>query len=182
MQLIIPSSLNTPQTLNMQALVTSPPSEAIVTTIPVPKPGRGELLVRVKAIALNPNDAFYVAKPNGVGKVVGSDFAGVVEGVGDEVDERRIGENVAGFVHGGLLVLMRLYEVTDKFLSCTACHENVNYPGAFAEYTIVDQDLVFTVPQEITLEEAATLPLCVQTAANVSLPLTSYIENTTYNN
>lgn len=86
----------------MQALVTSPPSDARVKIVPIPKPGQKQLLVRVKTIALNPVDALYVAKPNGAGKVVGSDFAGVVEAIGERVDKIRIGERVAGFVHGGL--------------------------------------------------------------------------------
>ena len=51
---------------------------------------------------------------------------------------------------------------------CVACHENVDYPGAFAEYTVIDEDLVYVVPNNVKLEDAATLPLCLNTAANVS--------------
>lgn len=97
----------------MQALVTSPPSDAVVKTVPIPTPGRGQLLVRVKTIALNPVDALYVAKPNGIGKVVGSDFAGVVEAVGEGVSEKRRGQNVAGFVHGGDFCLFIVFPHPD---------------------------------------------------------------------
>ena len=85
----------------MHALVTSPPSSALVKIIPKPSPGLKQLLVRVKTIALNPVDALYVFKPNGAGKVVGSDFAGLVEAVGEGVSEKWKGVRVAGFVHGG---------------------------------------------------------------------------------
>ena len=100
---------------NMQALVTIPSSKAGVRTIPIPKPDVGQILVRVKAVALNPTDAFYVAKPTGIGKTVGSDFAGIVAEVGDNVDANLIGEKVAGFVHGGMWRIA----VYSSFLHCS---------------------------------------------------------------
>jgi NADPH:quinone reductase-like Zn-dependent oxidoreductase len=41
-------------------------------------------------------------------------------------------------------------------------------PGGFAEYAILEADLAIHVPAAITLEQAASFPLCSLTAAQVS--------------
>ncbi len=111
---------------------------------PVPKPGQGEVLVRVKAVALNPVDALYTANPLGrTGRVVGSDFAGtVVESPSGALAK---GQRVAGFLQG-------------------ACSGN-DRPGAFAEYLVIEEDLVWRVPDSVSDEDAATINLCGLTAA-----------------
>ena len=68
---------------------------------PVPEPG--QVLVRVKAAGINPGEAsirkglmherFPATFPSGEG----SDFAGVVEGVGPDVDGFQVGDEVIGF-------------------------------------------------------------------------------------
>lgn len=58
---------------------------AEVGRVPVPVPASNELLIAVHAVALNPVDALYVAHPisRSLGRVVGSDIAGVVVAVGE---------------------------------------------------------------------------------------------------
>lgn len=157
----------------MQALVIADNATATVHEIPTLVPAPGQVRVRVKAIALNPVDALYVAKPaRPLGHVIGSDFAGVVESLGAAVSTLHVGDRVAGFVHGGesfrrpsvrLDVL-----IIDRYLA--ACQEKVDYPGAFATFLVVDADLVYLIPSTVSFEEAATLPLCINTASNVSHP------------
>ncbi len=68
----------------MKALVlTTADCAAAVRDIAVPAPRPNELLVKVHAVALNPVDALYVAKPiaGQPERVVGSDFAGEVVAV-----------------------------------------------------------------------------------------------------
>ncbi|KAH8116208.1 chaperonin 10-like protein [Phellopilus nigrolimitatus] len=132
----------------MQALVTLSDSQAGVRSVAIPQPGANQIRVRVKVAALNPVDALYVAKPAAPpGRVVGSDFAGVVETVGEDAKGAwKKGARVAGFLHG-------------------ACQEN-DLPGAFAEFLSVDADLVYGIPDTMSFEEAATLPLCINTASN----------------
>jgi NADPH:quinone reductase-like Zn-dependent oxidoreductase len=76
-----------------------------VVDVPAPVPGPGQLLVRVKAAGINPGeskiregmlDARWPATfPSGEG----SDLAGVVEQVGDQVDGFEVGDEVLGFTH-----------------------------------------------------------------------------------
>ena len=89
----------------MQALVTLPGNSAGIRDVPIPEPDAGQIRVRVKAVALNPVDALYVAKPAAApGRTIGSDFAGVVDKLGEPLPGRpiwSIGDRVAGFLHGG---------------------------------------------------------------------------------
>src|SRR5215469_8359963 len=66
--------------------------------IPTPKPGPGEVLVRVHAAGVNPYDTYmrngtYAIKPP-LPYTPGSDAAGVVEAVGESVTRRKKGDRV----------------------------------------------------------------------------------------
>jgi NADPH:quinone reductase-like Zn-dependent oxidoreductase len=75
-----------------------------VRDVPVPEPGAGQVLVRVRAAGINPGEAkiragalhelFPATFPSGQG----SDFAGVVERAGDGVTEVAPGDDVIGWV------------------------------------------------------------------------------------
>jgi NADPH:quinone reductase-like Zn-dependent oxidoreductase len=75
-----------------------------VRDVPVPEPGRGEVLVRVRAAGINPGEAkiregalheLWPAKfPSGQG----SDFAGVVDRLGPDVTTFAPGDDVIGWV------------------------------------------------------------------------------------
>lgn len=89
----------------MRALfVPSFPGDPQVGDLPIPEPQPGELLVRVAAGSLNGVDAF-VGSGAGQGMVehrfplvLGKDFAGVVEAVGDGVTGYAVGDEVFGTV------------------------------------------------------------------------------------
>lgn len=146
----------------MQALVLSPTTKTTsVQSIPRPSPQPGELLIRVEAVALNPVDALYTYHPiASTDRVLISDFAGVVVEVGpaplsppppsSESHDGlgygiKVGTRVSGLVQGA---------------------NSVNHrPGAAAEYLVCPADLVWRVPDDMTLEEAAAVSLCALTAA-----------------
>lgn len=80
---------------------------------PVPTPGRRDVLLRVKAAALNPADVFLTRGRPGVVRlglglrrprrtIRGSDVAGVVEAVGADVTEWHVGDEVFGAGRGAL--------------------------------------------------------------------------------
>ncbi|KAF2624457.1 GroES-like protein [Macroventuria anomochaeta] len=121
---------------------------ADVQDIRLPVPASHEIFVRVEAISLNPIDSLYVAHPlASSGRTIGSDFSGTVAAVGSQVPSTEIvyGDRVAGFLQG-------------------ACSVN-DRPGAFAEYLVVPWDLVWRVPDSLTIEEAAGVSLVALTAA-----------------
>ncbi|KAG6864986.1 hypothetical protein C0991_005808 [Blastosporella zonata] len=136
----------------MRALITAEGNTAAVSEVPIPEPAENEVRIQVHSVALNPVDALYVADqpaPDDVGRTVGSDFSGTVDKVGEGVTQWEVGDEVAGFVQGATSVNPR--------------------PGGFAEYAILEADLAIRIPADASFEEAATLPLCSLTAAQVSL-------------
>ncbi|KND88735.1 Zinc-type alcohol dehydrogenase-like protein C2E1P3.01 [Tolypocladium ophioglossoides CBS 100239] len=137
----------------MKGLVLTPSRrEAKVEELPKPTPGPGEVLIHVRAVALNPVDGIYVSSPIAVQdkRVVGTDLAGIVEGASSEfansADPRtKTGTRVAGFLQG-------------------ACSVN-DRPGAFAEYITAPYDLIWVIPPGLSLEAASTISMCGLTAA-----------------
>jgi NADPH:quinone reductase-like Zn-dependent oxidoreductase len=136
--------------LTMKALVLDAEARtAHVRDICKPTPGPSDILVKVEAVSLNPIDPLYVANPLGrTGRTIGSDFAGTVETIGPEsakASKLTVGDHVSGFLQG-------------------ACSRN-DRPGAFAEYLVIPHDLVWKIPESITLDRASAASLVALTAA-----------------
>ncbi|KAL7755259.1 hypothetical protein ACKLNR_015016 [Fusarium oxysporum f. sp. zingiberi] len=126
--------------------------KATVENVDRPAPGSHEILVNVRAIALNPVDELYVSSPIAAQekRIIGTDFAGVVVEAGSEISDLsdprvKVGTRVAGFLQGAS-------SVNDR-------------PGAFAEHIAVPYDLLWNVPDGLTLEEASSISMCGLTAA-----------------
>jgi zinc-binding alcohol dehydrogenase family protein len=110
--------------------------------LPAPQPGPRDLLVRVKAVSVNPVDAKVrrnrAPKP-GQPEVLGWDAVGVVEG---------LGADVTGF------------EVGDRVFYAGA----ITRPGANSELHVVDERIVGKAPTSLEDAQAAALPLTAITA------------------
>ena len=67
-------------------------------------PSSNELLIRVEVLALNPIDSLYVFNPlASTGRIIGSDFTGVMNALGDAVSSLtsellKPGDRVVGFL------------------------------------------------------------------------------------
>lgn len=127
----------------MKALVTVEDPTASVQDIPVPSPGEGEILVKVHYVAQNPTDWKTMTKAP-AGRILGCDFAGTVANANGS--RWREGQRVAGFVRGTEVEPPR---------------------GAFAEYAVVEDSLVFAVPDGVLFQDAAVVPLAFATAAQM---------------
>jgi NADPH:quinone reductase len=128
------------------AVVDAPnaPFKLVEIARPVPRPD--QVLVRVKASGVNPLDlkiwagqAPHARQP--LPAVLGIDLAGVVEAVGRDVSAFRHGDEVFGMT-GGVGGLQ----------------------GSLAEYAAVDADLLAEKPVNLSMREAAALPLIFITA------------------
>lgn len=109
--------------------------------LPVPDPRHHDLLVEIKAISVNPVDTKIrkSQEPLGEPRVLGYDAAGIVRGIGPEVQNFSVGDEV--FYAG----------VPDR-------------QGTNAEYHLVDDRLVGHKPKSLSFAEAAALPLTALTA------------------
>lgn len=86
-----------------RAVVGSAVGAAEVRELPAPAVREGYVLVRTRAVALNPTDWKTLLAPGGraVGSKLGCDFAGVVEAVGAGVTKVAVGDRVCGMALGG---------------------------------------------------------------------------------
>jgi len=117
---------------------------------PVPQLGDNQVLVRVRAAALNPVD-FKLR--NGEIKdtglefpvVPGCDVAGVIVDEGDNVSKFSKGDEVYGNIQNFN---------TSRPKQC----------GTLTQYTAVEESLIASKPENMSFEEAASFPLALQTA------------------
>lgn len=122
---------------------------------PMPEPGPTEVLVRMHAASLNFRDIAivrgkYIGGPVTRNTIPLSDGAGVVEAVGEAVTSFAAGDRVtATFFQGG--PMQTLGSPLD---------------GTLAEYGVFDQSGLLKLPDELSFEQAATLPCAGVTAFN----------------
>src|SRR5689334_8112932 len=118
--------------------------------VPRPEPAAGQALIRVHAASINARDWHlmrgdpYLARVMSAGqmtasgpvvKVRGTDFAGVVEAVGSDVHGIGVGATVYG-----------------------------EADAAFADYVVASGDRVAPAPKNLSMAQAAALPLAANTA------------------
>jgi NADPH:quinone reductase-like Zn-dependent oxidoreductase len=129
------------------------PEVLVLEEAPDPVAGPGEVLVRLRASALNHLDVWIrkglpsVPKP----RILGADGAGVVEA---------LGEGVSGLEPGERVVLNPGIEVGDGRIHVIGEHGD----GTNAELIAVPATNVHPIPDELSFEEAAAFPLVFETA------------------
>ncbi|RZM18027.1 MAG: NADP-dependent oxidoreductase [Pedobacter sp.] len=122
-------------------------NELIYKEIEIPIPREDEVLIKVKAISINPVDVKTRAGKGVFGRIklenpliIGWDISGVIENVGPAVKKFKIGDEVFGMV---------------------------NFPGhgqAYAEYVAAPETHLAIKPGNISFEEAAASTLVALTA------------------
>jgi len=142
--------------------------------VPTPRPDAGEVLIRVRAVALNNMDVWARSGPPGgrpifpwgrwtLPMITGGDVAGVVE---------EAGSDVTGLARGDPVVV-------NPILSCghcafclageqSMCPEyrifGEHRPGGMAEYTLAPAANAVRIPDGVAFETAAAAPACYTTA------------------
>ena len=117
----------------MKAVVREWGSMVLKDNIPIPVAGSNDVLISIKAAAINPVD--YKLPSLILGRIVGLDFAGVIESIGENVTGFSVGDEVYGKVDGSL-----------------------------AEYAIAKQDDIALKPKNLSFSEAAAVPLTYTTS------------------
>lgn len=116
------------------------PESMAIEDIAIPAPGPGQIRVRNRACALNFFDILqvqgkYQVKPP-FPFTPGAETAGIVDAFGENVSGVEIGDRVIAMTHG----------------------------GGFAEYSLAPATSVFSMPESMTFEEAAALPIVYHTS------------------
>lgn len=129
---------------------------------PTPTPKAGELLVRVGAVSLNFRDKAIVEgfyEPHLVPKplIPVSDAAGTVVAIGEGVSRFAVGDRVNSHLYSRWI---DGEPAADEPAYCFGSP----LPGGLAEYMIIHEESAVRVPDNLTDEEAATLPIAALTA------------------
>lgn len=75
----------------------------------IPSPDAGQLLIKVHAVALNPSDWMALDMLGRPGAGLGYDFSGEIVEIGEDVRVSwKVGDRVAGFVHGCMICRVTL--------------------------------------------------------------------------
>lgn len=121
----------------MTAIAISEPGNPLVLKPerrPVPQPGEGEILIRVRAAGVNRPDVLQrkgaYPPPPGASDLPGLEAAGEVAAVGNGVTRWRVGDGVAALTAG----------------------------GSYAEYVVVHETNALPIPHGFTFTEAAAIP------------------------
>jgi tumor protein p53-inducible protein 3 len=127
----------------MKAVIVKQPGgvdHLAISEVPTPQPRKGELLVRVRAAALNRADILQrqgnYPPPPGASEILGLDIAGVVEEAGEGCRTYKAGDRVFGLLPG----------------------------GGYAEYAVIPEAMAMPVPASFTYEQAAAVPEVFLTA------------------
>lgn len=108
----------------------------ILMQVPIPKIDEDEMLIRIKAIGVGIQDGYYFPENMHFPYPIGMEGAGVVEKVGENVNEFQVGDKVA-------------------FISVLE-----SKGGAYAEYIVIGKKSVAVqIPNEMSFIEAAVIPV-----------------------
>lgn len=138
---------------NTAAWIDAPYADLIVRDAPMPKAGPGQLVIEVRALAVNPLDA--IIQSNGrvmygwlsYPVVLGEDVSGVVVEVGSDVTGFAIGDRVVSYAIG-------LEKGRDAVTE-----------SGFQSFVAVDAALTAPLPDATAFQDAAVVPLAVTTAS-----------------
>lgn len=138
---------------NSAAWIEAPFADLVVRASPVPTPGPGQVVVQVRAVAVNPLDA--IVQSNGrlmyrwldYPVVLGEDVAGVVVAVGEGAHRFAVGDRLVAYATG-------LEKGRDHVSG-----------GGFQYLVAVDEALAAPIPDHVAFDDAVVLPLALSTAA-----------------
>ncbi|MGJ3355169.1 Zn-dependent oxidoreductase [Providencia sp. Je.9.19] len=153
----------------MKAVVIKEPNTLLIEERAIPEPQAHQVRIKVRLAGICGSDSHIYRGHNPFAKyprIIGHEFFGIIDKVGNAVDSKRIGERVS----------------IDPVLSCGHCYPcsigkpnvcetlevlGVHTDGGFTEYVTVPADNAYTIPDNIPDEHAVTVePYSI--AANVT--------------
>lgn len=153
----------------MKSIVIRQPNELVIEDRDIPQPAAGDVRVKIKLAGICGSDSHIYRGHNPFAKyprVIGHEFFGVIDAVGEGVSDARLGERVS----------------VDPVISCGQCYPcsigkpnvctslvvlGVHRDGGFSEYAVVPAGNAWTIPDSIEDKHAVMVePFTI--AANVT--------------
>lgn len=144
----------------MKAAVVTEPGKIKIQEKDIPEPGEEEILVKVRSSSICHSDKFCVdgVRPDlEYPRIPGHEVAGVVEEVGEDVENWKKGDRVGVGWHGG-----HCFECEPcrrgNFLHCENQEiTGLTRDGGHAEYMTARKEAVAKIPEDLSYEEAAPI-------------------------
>lgn len=148
-----------------------PPEVLEYREVPTPQPGRGEILIRVRAVTVNRTLDLAVRRDGDnrgvtLPLVLGTDPSGVIAAVGEGVTRLKMGDHVAvaGSVRCGACAQCLAGHEED---CAKPGHVGVHRWGGYAEYVVVPERNAVELPDDLPFPEASVIVRHAPTAWNL---------------
>ena len=154
----------------VQLIAHGVPGQYRITDLPDPAPAPGEVLLEVKACGVNHLDLWLeegaLPMPVKLPRIPGSEIAGRIVALGEDVDEWHLGDRVAvqSNVFCGECEFCRR---GDESLCLHACLLGVERDGGFAERVVLPWQSLVPLPGQMDYATAAALTLAGSTAMHM---------------
>jgi D-arabinose 1-dehydrogenase-like Zn-dependent alcohol dehydrogenase len=128
----------------------------------IPKPGNRQVRVKVQACGICHSDSFTkMGAFPGIQfpRVPGHEVVGVLDAVGADVPEWKLGARVGVGWHGGHCGHCHSCRRGDFITCSTGQIPGISYDGGYAQYMIAPFEALAAIPEELSAEQAAPL-LC----------------------
>ncbi|HUX20851.1 MAG TPA: alcohol dehydrogenase catalytic domain-containing protein [Spirochaetia bacterium] len=151
----------------MEALVLTSPSEFSIQLVPVPKAAAGEVLCRIRAVAICGSDPEIIRGdlagywPPSYPFIAGHEWSGEVVAVGEGVTSLAVGDRVAGQAHKGCGYCTRClegrYNICENYARWESGHRHYGFinQGAYAQYNAYSVKALTKVPDSVSFREGA---------------------------
>lgn len=152
----------------MEAVVLHAPGDYTVQQVEVPVPGVGEVLVKIKAVAICGSDPRIFSGGSRVNGwppyypfIAGHEFAGEVVALGAGATKLQVGDRVAGEAHCGCgfceMCMSGLYNLCLNYRKPELGHRHYGHytQGCYAQYQVYSIKALTVLPSKLTFAEGA---------------------------
>ncbi|NJM19630.1 MAG: zinc-dependent alcohol dehydrogenase family protein [Richelia sp. RM2_1_2] len=164
----------------MRAMILQQPGLGLsMSDVPMPKPKPEQVLIRIRACGVCRTDLHIVdgelSNPK-LPLILGHQIVGIVEGLGKEVSQFKIGDRVGVPWLGHTCNCCRYCRTHQENLCDYAQFTGYQIDGGYAEYTVADDRFCFTIPANFPDLQAAPL-LCAGLIGYRALRMTGDAQN-----
>jgi len=151
----------------MKALVLTSPGKFEIQNVPIPQPGAGEVLCRIRAVAICGSDPEIIRGdiagtwPPYYPFTPGHEWSGEIVKVGPDVFDFEVGDRVAGEAHKGCgfcrNCLSGKYNLCENYGKEETGHRHYGFTsrGAYAQYNVYSQKSIKKLPKSVSFREGA---------------------------
>jgi L-iditol 2-dehydrogenase len=159
--------MTTTHDTHMNALILTSPGKFEIGQVPVPKPGPGEVLCRIRAVAICGSDPEIIRGdlagiwPPSYPFTPGHEWSGEVVMMGQGTVGFQPGDRVAGEAHKGCGICRNCmngrYTICENYGKPETGHRHYGFisPGAYAQYNVYSVKSIKKMPASVSFREGA---------------------------